>query len=127
MVNILLPHVLVLVIEHLLSKEGIYGPLCPTFSTFPGPGPKQSFFSVLVRSGPENLAIGPLVLVRGSHIQGVSMPNEFKTNHFLFGRLEQNARNIPKHISAEAKSSIRSNRVLANIGKVKFLRKVIGL
>ena len=53
-------------------------------------------------------------------IQGVSMPKEFKTNHFLFGRLEQNAKNIPKHISAEANQSIQSNRILANVGKVKL-------
>lgn len=54
-------------------------------------------------------------------IQGVSMPKEFKTNHFLFGRLEQNAKNIPKHISAEANQTIQSNRILANVGKVNFL------
>jgi len=52
-------------------------------------------------------------------IQGVSMPKEFKTNHFLFGRLEQNAKNIPKHISAEANQTIQSNRILANVGKRK--------
>ena len=54
-------------------------------------------------------------------IQGVSMPKEFKTNHFLFGRLEQNAKNIPKHISAEANQTIQSNRILANVGKVNYL------
>ena len=54
-------------------------------------------------------------------IQGVSMPKEFKTNHFLFGRLEQNAKNIPKHISAEVNQIIKSNRILANVGKVNCL------
>ena len=51
-------------------------------------------------------------------IQGVSMPKEFNTNHFLFGRLEQNAKHIPKHISNEVQSAIQSKRILSNVGKV---------
>lgn len=31
-------------------------------------------------------------------VQGVSLPAELKTNHFLFGRLEEHARKVPRHI-----------------------------
>ena len=65
-------------------------------------------------------------------LQGVSLPAELKTNHFLFGRLEDYARKIPASIAKlhpdvppPPEALLNEKRILANQGKVKFHRTYI--
>ena len=60
-------------------------------------------------------------------LQGVSLPAELKTNHFLFGRLEDYARKIPSSIlklhpdvPPPPEPVSNEKRILTNRGKVNF-------
>ena len=60
-------------------------------------------------------------------LQGVSLPAELKTNHFLFGRLEEYARKVPKSIqslfpdiTAAPEYNSKEKLILNNRGKVYF-------
>ena len=73
--------------------------------------------------------IGPFAVTACSRIndskfllQGISVPKEFEINHFLFGRIEANARKIPHRFTKKFKIESTNNRTLstmANIGNKK--------